>query len=76
MCSLIKIAQFGREETGRLSLPFHTVVVNEAPLSGLVREETSRVSARLLFVQANVILKKFSCLRTLSASGGSQVRFA
>ena len=25
---------------------------------------------------ANVILKKFSCLRALSASGGSQVRFA
>jgi len=42
-----------------------TVVVNEARLSGLVREETSRVSVWLLFVLANVILKKFSCLRAL-----------
>jgi len=54
MCSLVKIAQFGREEAGRLSLPLHddpqkygnlclqaTVVVNEARLSGLVREETA-----------------------------------
>jgi hypothetical protein len=54
MCSLVTIAQFGREEAGRLSLPSHddpqkygnlclqaTVVVNEARLSGPVREETA-----------------------------------
>ena len=54
MCSLVTIAHIEREEAGRLSLPLHddpheygtlcvqaTVVVNEARLSGPVREETA-----------------------------------
>jgi hypothetical protein len=54
MSSLVTIAHVGRKEAGRLSLPLHddpheygtlcvqaTVVVNEARLSGPVREETA-----------------------------------